>query len=109
MAAHLAQKQADGDGDPSIAELGKNWLGGFLISHPELSTRYSTNFDKQRVLARDPKLINPYFQKLEIGLRKHKFRPYNNMDGKGFLLGISDHGKVTVRRSRRRNAEEMTG
>jgi len=34
MAAHLAQKQADEYDDPSIAELGKNWLTGFLNRHP---------------------------------------------------------------------------
>ena len=95
------------DDDPSIAELGKNWLTGFLNRHPELSTRYSTNFDKQRALASDPNLIASYFQKLEIVPRKHKFKPHNmyNMDEKGFLLGISDHGEVIVRRGRR-NAEE---
>ena len=109
MADHLAQKHADEDDDPSIAELGKNWLRGFLNRHPELSTRYSTNFVKQRALASDPEVIASYFQKLEIILRKYKFKPHNmyNMDEKGFLLCISDRGKVIVRRGQR-NAEEMT-
>ena len=33
LASHLAQKHADKEGDPSFAELGQNWLRGFLNRH----------------------------------------------------------------------------
>ena len=97
----MAVQQADEDDNPSIPELGKNWLRSFLNSL----------LHQLRQATGEPKLIISYFQKLEIALRKHKSKLRNmyKMDETGFLLGISDHGKVTVRRSRRRNAEEMTG
>ena len=43
--------------DPSIAELGKNLWDVFLTVTPNFQTRYSTNFNKQRALASDPKLL----------------------------------------------------
>ena len=109
MAAHLAQKRADEEDDPSLAILGQNWLRGFLNRHLELSTRFSINFDKQRSLASNSKLIKPYFTKLESLLCKYKFKPHNmyNMDEKGFLLGVSHRAKVIVRRGWQ-NAEETT-
>jgi len=70
MAAHLIRNRADEDGDLSIAAFGQNRLRGFSSRHSELSTRYSTNVDKQWALASDPKLITANFEKLKILLRK---------------------------------------
>ena len=82
--------------------LGSTWLRGFLNRHPELSSKFASGLNCQRALSSKPESIKDYFQKLQMLLWKHNFLPHNiyNMDEKGFLLGISNQAKVTVRRGR---------
>ena len=98
VAAQLAERRAEEEGNPSLAELGSTWLRGFLNRHPTFSTKFSVTLDRQRALASNPTLIKDYFQKFGKVLKKYVFKPENmyNMDEKGFLLGCNNWAKVIV-------------
>ena len=40
VAAQLAKRRAEEEGDPSLAELGPTWLRGFINRHPTYSTKF---------------------------------------------------------------------
>ena len=103
VAAQLAERRAEEEGDPALAELGPTWLRGFLNRHPTYSTKFAVALDRQRALASNPVLIKDYFEKLGKVLKKHAFKPENmyNMDEKGFLLGYNNRAKVIVQHRRR--------
>ena len=84
--------------------IGKHWLSRFLNRHPELSSKYSEQLNRQRALAGNPKVLNDYFRKLRHLIRIHDLQPDQiyNMDEKGFLMGQSAKAKV-ICRTRRRN------
>ena len=42
---------------PENETIGKNWITRFLNRHPELVSKYSSQFDKKRMKANDPDLI----------------------------------------------------
>ena len=73
VAAQLAERRAEEEGDPSLAELGPTWPRGFLNRHPTYSTKFSVTLDLQRALASNPTLIKDYFQKLGKVLKKYAF------------------------------------
>jgi len=103
MANNLARKRAEQEGDPELAILGKNWITRFLNRHPQLAAKFSTQIDRQRVLANNPITLRDYYNKLQKLLRKYHFLPENiwNMDEKGFILGFSSRAKVICRAARR--------
>ena len=43
--------------------LGKNWLSRLLDRHKDIALSYSSNLERQRAYANDPKPINEYFRK----------------------------------------------
>lgn len=80
--------------------IGKNWMTRFLNRHPQLVTKFSSQFDKKRIVANDPALISDHFRK--IAKLKQEFGITDpltyNMDEKGFLQGVSDRAKVVCLR-----------
>jgi len=65
MAKALAQQWADEEEDPTLAGLGKRWVGNFLKRHPELAAKYGTQLDRQRAYASHLPTLRDYFRKLE--------------------------------------------
>jgi len=65
MAKALAQQWADEEEDPTLAGLGKRWVGNFLKRHPELVAKYGTQLDRQRAYASHLPTLRDYFRKLE--------------------------------------------
>ena len=91
--------------DPAFKTItpGRNWIGKFLNRHPELVSKFSAQFDKKRLKANDPTLIEDHFRKIQLIRKKFHItdaRMYN-MDEKGFRQGISDRAKVICRRRAR--------
>ena len=83
--------------------LGKNWIQRFQKRHPDLALKLSTQLERQRAYAKDPKLLQDYFGKLSRLIRRHGLRAFQifNMDEKGFLMGKAARAKVLCRRGRR--------
>jgi len=103
MAKALAQQWADEEEDPTLAGLGKRWVGNFLKRHPELAATYGTQLDRQRAYTSHLPTLRHYFQKLEQVIWKYGLKPEDifNMDKKGFIIGRSSRAKVVCRAGRR--------
>jgi len=99
MALHLEGKRVGG----TIEPLGKNWITRFLNRHPTLAIKLSTQLERQRAQANDPRIIKDYFCKLSKLVRTHGLKAPQifNMDEKGFLMGQASRAKVICRRGRR--------
>ena len=78
--------------------LGKNWLSRFLDRHKDIASRYSSNLERQRAYANDPKTINDYFRKYNRIRIQHAIEPEDiyNLDEKGFMMGMSAKTKVVT-------------
>lgn len=85
MGLHLEGKRVGGTLEP----LGKNWITRFLNRHPTLAIKLSTQLERQRAQANDPRIIKDYFCKLSKLIRTHGLKAPQifNMDEKGFLMG----------------------
>lgn len=71
MAKVLSEKRAEQEGDPELAYLGNHWVSQFLDRHPEISVKFSAQFDRQRSLANNVANIRDYY------LHKHNIKPEN--------------------------------
>ena len=47
VAAQLAERRAEEEGNASLAELGPTWLRGFLNCHPTYSTKFFVTLGRQ--------------------------------------------------------------
>ena len=83
--------------------LGQHWITRFMDSHPQLSSKFSTQVYKQRIVKSDPKILKQAFDVLGNMIRTFKILPQNtyNMDEKGLLIGKSARVKVICMRVRR--------
>ena len=81
------------------AIIGENWTSRYLTRHPELVTKFSSQFDKKRIQANDPVTVQDHFKKLEQLMSQYKIAKANiyNMDEKGFLMGFASRSKVICR------------
>ena len=111
VATQLAERCAEEEGNPLLAELGPTWLRGFLDCHPTYSTKFAVTRDRQRALVSNPTIIKDYFQKLDKVLKMYVFKLENmyNMDEKGFLLGYNNRARVIVRHRWRMATETQDG
>lgn len=84
-------------------KLGKHWISIFLDRHPQLCTKFSTQVQKQRVLAGYPSVVKGCFNKLQPIITSHNIQPQHtyNMDEKGFLMGMGASVKVICVRGRK--------
>ena len=64
VAAQLAERHAEEEGDPSLAKLEPPWFRGFLNHRPTYSAKFAATLDRQRALVRNPAYIKDCFQKL---------------------------------------------
>lgn len=99
MALNLERKRTSAEPSP----IGKHWVSRFLKRQPSLALKMSTQLERQREHAKDPKLLQDYFSKLGVLIRKHGLKAFQifNMDEKGFLMGMAARSMVMCRRGRR--------
>jgi hypothetical protein len=111
VAAELAKKRAEDEGDPELAKISVTWLRGFLKRHPEISAKFATKLDVQRAIATQPAPIRHYFSVLGKLFKQYKFQRENmyNMFEKGFLLGRRSRVQVITRRGRNPPQETQDG
>ena len=92
-----------GKNPPQENNIGKNWITRFLNRHPMLAAKFASRIDRQRVYASNPRIINEHFRKLGKVIRSGRFTPstISNVDGKGFVMGISPRTRVITRRGKK--------
>ena len=59
------------------ANIGENWTSRYLTRHPELVTKFSSQFDKKRIQANDPVIVQDHFKKLEQLKSQYKIADHN--------------------------------
>ena len=102
MVQKLVVQNTEQTGDPTCANIGQGWLSSFLNCHPKISTKFGSNLDCQCALAGSPRPIIDFFYKLKKVLKEYNFLPenINNMDEKGFILGMSNQLKFVCKAGR---------
>ena len=50
---------------------GKNWVNNFIKRTPELRTRWSRPYDRQRAVCEDPAIIRPWFSLVQLVKAKY--------------------------------------
>jgi hypothetical protein len=77
---------------------GKNWVDNFIKRTPELRTRWSRPYDRQRAACEDPAVIRPWFSLVQSMKAKYGIADEDtwNFDESGFMMGkISSQLVVT--------------
>jgi hypothetical protein len=77
---------------------GKNWVDNFIKRTPELRTRWSRPYDRQRAVCEDPAVIGPWFTLVQSIKAKYGIVDEDtwNFDESGFIMGkISSQLVVT--------------
>jgi hypothetical protein len=77
---------------------GKNWVDNFIKRTPELRTRWTRPYDRQRAACEDPALIRPWFSLVQSMKAKYGIVDEDtwNFDESGFMMGkISSQLVVT--------------
>ena len=94
MVSKLAQK---------IREKRGAWISRLLDSHPQLTSKFTTQVQKQWILASYPSVVKACFKKLCPTIQQRQILPQHiyNMDEKGFLVGIASRVKVICVRDRK--------
>ncbi|KAL6171766.1 hypothetical protein ACJQWK_02769 [Exserohilum turcicum] len=70
-------------------EVGKNWVDRFIQRNPELRTRRSRPYDRQRAACEDPALIKGWFELVQNTKAKYGIvdEDIYNFDETGFIMG----------------------
>jgi hypothetical protein len=70
-------------------EVGKNWVDRFVQRNPELRTRRSRPYDRQRAACEDPALIKGWFELVQNTKAKYGIvdEDIYNFDETGFIMG----------------------
>jgi hypothetical protein len=68
---------------------GKNWVDRFIKRTPELRTKWSRLYDRQRAACEDPAVIQPWFELVRSMKEKYGIADEDvwNFDESGFLMG----------------------
>ena len=68
---------------------GKNWVDNFIKRTPELRTRWSRPYDRQRAVCEDQAVIRPWFTLVQSMKAKYGIADEDtwNFDESGFLMG----------------------
>ena len=70
-------------------EVGKNWVDRFIQRNPELRTRRSRPYDRQRAVCEDPVLIKAWFELVQDMKAKYSIidEDIYNFNETGFIIG----------------------
>jgi hypothetical protein len=69
--------------------VGKNWVDNLVKRTPELITRWSRPYDRQRAACKDPAVIQPWFTLVQAIKEKYGIQDEDtwNFDESGFMMG----------------------
>lgn len=84
-------------------DIGKHFITRFLNRHPELTSKFTRQINKQRVMGEEASYIRKCGERLRVVMEKRKIKPHNmyNMDEKGILMGVASKVKVICVRGKR--------
>ena len=76
-------------GDRNGKPVSKNWVDNFIKRTPELRTRWSRPYDRQRAACEDPAVIQPWFTLVQSIKAKYGIADKDtyNFNKSSFLIG----------------------
>ncbi|OAQ57639.1 fot5 transposase [Pochonia chlamydosporia 170] len=76
--------------DRNAPPVGVNWASNFVKRQPQLFTRFTRQYDYQRALCEDPKIIKPWFELVRNTVAKYGIQDedFHNFDETGFMMGV---------------------
>ncbi|OBT38517.1 hypothetical protein VE00_11195 [Pseudogymnoascus sp. WSF 3629] len=86
-------------GKTLIQTVGEKWVRNFVNRHKELQTRFSRRYNYQRALCEDPKMIQEWFNLIQITIMQYGILPDDiyNFDETGFAMGLTATTRVITR------------
>ena len=86
-------------GKTPIQTVGEKWVRNFVNRHKELQTRFSRRYNYQRALCEDPKMIQEWFNLIQITIMQYGILPNDiyNFDETGFAMGLTATARVITR------------
>jgi hypothetical protein len=86
-------------GSATILTVGENWVYNFIKQHNEIKTRFSRRYNHQRAKCEDPKIIQEWFNRVQITIMQHgiALEDIYNFDETGFAMGLKATAKVVIR------------
>ena len=86
-------------GDTNIKTVGINWATNFIKRRDELKTRFSRRYNHQRAKCEDPKIIQEWFNCVQITIMQHgiAYEDIYNFDETGYAMGLVATAKVVTR------------
>ncbi|KAJ5300123.1 hypothetical protein N7508_007366 [Penicillium antarcticum] len=81
------------------AQVGKNWVTGFVRRQPKLQSRFSRKYNYQRAQNEDPEVIRAWFDKVHQTICRYGITDADiyNFDETGFAIGVTATSKVVTR------------
>lgn len=82
----------------SQSTIGKHWVSRFIERHEEVRSCYTRQYDYQRALCEDPKIIQDWFRLVQNMIAKYGIHNEDiyNFDETGFAMGIISTIKVNL-------------
>ena len=91
-------------GQASTTTVGDKWVYNFIKRHDILKSRFSRRYNYQRAKCEDPKIIQEWFNSVQIIIMQHgiAYEDIYNFDETGYAMGLVATAKVVT-------SAEMTG
>lgn len=79
--------------------VGEKWVYNFIKRHDQIKTRFSRRYNHQRAKCEDPKIIQEWFNRVQITIMQHGIATEDiyNFDETGFAMGLVATAKVVTR------------
>ena len=86
-------------GQASTITVGDKWVYNFIKRHDILKSRFSRRYNYQRAKCEDPKIIQEWFNSVQIIIMQHgiAYEDIYNFDETGYAMGLVATAKVVTR------------
>ena len=86
-------------GQASTITVGDKWVYNFIKRHDILKSRFSRRYNYQRAKCEDPKIIQEWFNSVQIIMMQHgiAYEDIYNFDETGYAMGLVATAKVVTR------------
>jgi hypothetical protein len=83
-----------------VQTVGEKWVYNFVKRHPDLSTRFSRQYNYERAKCEDPKIIREWFSLVQKTILSYGIDSDDiyNFDETGFAMGLIATAKVITRK-----------
>lgn len=83
----------------NLPTVGQKWVYNFIKRHDEIKARFSRLYNHQRAKCDDPKIIQKWFNRVQITIAQHgiSLKDIHNFHETGLAMGLVATAKVELR------------